>query len=438
MRALQIAAVLLVASPGAAQESSAPETSTEGLLPVPDLSGGWSENPKLTGDWGGARQGWADRGFHVDLDWVQAFQDIASGGVREGSGSSTNLDYQLTLDLMRAGLVPGAAVRVRGQSRFGSTVNGDAGLLLPVNSHGAFPLASDPDGDVDVALTELYWLQYLSDDAGLTLGKITTLGTANEFMGGAGKSQFMNFQFLYSPVFAQLAPYSTLAAGGFWALSPTWKVTSTVMNISDASTSSGFDDFGDGGMWMTSLQYDGSLNDLPGGGTLSVSYGFDADFSQVGGLNFSLGSGVQLASESSSWAANWSGWQYLTAEEGAAAVDPTDGAQDLQGIGTFMQVGLGDEDTNPVSWSVAWGLSGRGTLEGRDDDTWGAGVFYNDLQQVGLGLSSLASSTSGLELYYDLSLAGSTSLTLDAQWLRSAFKNVDDALVLGLRLNVSL
>jgi hypothetical protein len=46
----------------------------------------------------------------VDLDGVLAFQHIASGAVRGGSGSSTNLDHQLVLDPMGASLVPGAAV----------------------------------------------------------------------------------------------------------------------------------------------------------------------------------------------------------------------------------------------------------------------------------------------------------------------------------------
>ncbi len=50
---------------------------------------------------------------------------------------------------------------------------------------------------------------------------------------------------------------------------------------------------------------------------------------------------------------------------------------------------------------MASGPSGRGTLEGRDDDTWGAGL-----------------------------------LILDARWLRSASKNVDDVLVPDLRLGV--
>jgi porin len=154
------------------------------------------------------------------FDWYQAYQDIIDGGFEEGSANSTNLDYRLTLDLMRMGLVPGALVKVRGQSRFGDTVNDNAGVLLPVNMYSAFPFGPDGDGDVNFAITELNWLQFLSDQFGLLAGKITTLATTNEFLGGEGRSQFMNFQLSFSAAIAQLAPYSTLAVSAIWMPSP--------------------------------------------------------------------------------------------------------------------------------------------------------------------------------------------------------------------------
>ena len=71
--------------------------------------------------------------------------------------------------------------------------------------------------------------------------------------------------------------------------------------------------------------------------------------------------------------------QYLYVENNSGAVDPGNGRQDLEGLGLFSQVGIVDEDTNPITWSFSIGLSGRGTIPGRDADTWGVGYFYNDL-----------------------------------------------------------
>lgn len=435
-----VTAVLILTATGTVCFADDPDASRadQGILPVPDYSGEIGARAKLTGDWGGVRQNWADRGVTIAFDWYQAYQDIIDGGFEEGSANSTNLDYRLTLDLMRMGLVPGALVTVRGQSRFGDTVNGNSGVLLPVNMYSAFPFGPDDGGDVNFAITELNWLQFLSDQFGLLAGKITTLATTNEFMGGEGRSQFMNFQLSFSAAVAQLAPYSTLAVGAIWMPSPSWSFTTTLMNLEDASTTSGFDDIGDGTTWATTADYRASLNKLPGGGSISFYYGFDTDFAKIGGLNIDPGNGeASWESKSESWALAWNGWQYLYLENNSSVVDPGNGRQDLEGLGLFAQVGIADEDTNPITWSFSIGLSGRGTIPGRDADTWGVGYFYNDLQDLDRDLLQLENATSGLEFYYDISLFGYAFLTLDAQWNKSAFRSIEDSTIIGVRLNVS-
>jgi porin len=394
-----VTAVLILTTTGTVCIADDPVASTadQGILPVPDYSGEIGARANLTGDWGGVRQDWADRGVTMAFDWYQAYQDISDGGLKEGSENSTNLDYRLTLDLMRMGLVPGALVRVRGQSRFGDTVNDNSGVLLPVNMYSTFPFSSDDDEDVNFAITELNWLQFLSDQFGLLAGKITTLATTNEFMGGEGRSQFMNFQLSFSAAIAQLAPYSTLAVSAIWMPSPSWSVTTTLMNLKDASATSGFDDIGDGTTWATTAGYQTSLNKLPGGGSMSFYYGFDADFAEIRGVPIGPGSdGASRGSKSEAWASSWNGWQYIYVENNSGAVDPGNGRQDLEGLGLFAQVGIADKDTNPITWSLSIGLSGRGTIPGRDADTWGVGYFYNDLQDHDRNLFELENSTMGL------------------------------------------
>jgi carbohydrate-selective porin OprB len=203
-------------------------------------------------------------------------------------------------------------------------VNGDTGLLLPVNTYGAFPLTDPPNENVPIAITELNYTQFLSEHFGLLVGKITTMKNANEFAGGEGRTQFMNFQFLF------------------------------------------------------------------------------------------------------------------TETEPGTRVDPRNGRQDLQGIGLFASFGLGDEDTNPVSWATSVGLSGRGVIPGRDDDTMGVGYFYNRLQTPRPLLSTLLTkSTQGVEAYYNVALLRSTELTFDFQWMNAALSRTDDGLVLGSRLKDS-
>ena len=418
-------------------DDEAASAADQGILPITDYSGKIGSRAALTGDWGGVRQDWANRGVTLGFDWYQSYQDIVDGGFDEDSGYSTNLDYRLNLDLMRMGLVPGALVTLRAQSRFGDTVNGASGVLLPVNMYSAFPESSDSDGDVDFAITELNWLQFLSDKFGLLAGKITTLGTSNEFMGGEGRTQFMNFQLNFSATLAQLAPYSTLAASAIWLPNSTWTISTTLMNLTDASTTSGFDDIGDGTTWATTADYRADLNQLPGGGSISFYYGFDANFAEVGGLNIDPEVGAVTDTSSDSWAVDWSGWQYLYVEGDSRTVDPANGRQDLQGVGLFARVGIADKNTNPLYWTVSAGLSGRGSIPGRDADTWGIGYFYNDVQGLDREFISFNNSNGGVEVYYDIALFGWAHLTLDAQWVKSAFESVDDATILGGRLNIS-
>jgi porin len=422
-----------------AREPTESEASVqEGLLPLPDYSGDWRTREFLSGDWGGTRNKWARKGVTFDFHWLQVAQGIVDGGVDTGWTYVANLDYYATVDLMRMKLVPGAMVSLRAQSRFGRTVNTDTGLLLPVNTFSAFPFGSEVDEDIPLAITELNYMQFVSEKLGFLLGKITTMKNANEFAGGEGRTQFMNFQFIYSGAFAQLAPYSTLAAGVLWTPSAKATVTSILMNTEDASTTSGFSDIGDGASWWTSVDYRLEVSGLPGGGTVGVVYAFDGDFARIGGINFDPGTGISLTRKDEAWALYWSAWQYVYVMGGSAQeVDPRNGVQDLQGVGLFLMLGLADESTNPATFTAAVGVGGRGVIAGRGHDTFGVGYFYNDLQDPRpLANNPLAQRTQGLEAYYNLAIARAIALTFDFQWTESAFRSVDDAIVVAARLNV--
>ena len=91
-----------------------------------------------------------------------------------------------------------------------------------------------------------------------------------------------------------------------------------------------------------------------------------------------------------------------------------------------------------MQWSIACGLSGRGLIRGRCDDTCGVGYFRNELGEPvsDSALDPLLQQNQGLEAYYTAALAGSIGLTLDAQWVDSGIRGVDDALIFACRLNV--
>jgi porin len=366
---------------------AAEEAMPEGMIPLRDYSGDVWERRALTGDWGGTRQEWAEKGFTFELDWLQVGQGIVKGGLDEGWAYAGNLDYWFRFDLMRMGLVPGAAVLLRGQSRYGNTVNAESGQLWPVNSYSYFPFTSEVDQDVPIAITELAWMQAFSEQFMLLFGKLTMMRSPSEFAGGEGRTQFMNMQLLWPVVLAQLTPYSTLAVEAMWLPSPNVNVTGFVANLGDSSTTSGFDQLGEGAFAGIELDLLYQLGDLQGGTSVIYIYAFDADFTRVGGVQLDPGPGfgppISVDSVRNSWGLNLTSWQYLYQEEPGGELDAWNGVQDLEGLGAFLVLGVADKEANPTTFTIAGGLSGRGSIPGRDNDTWGIGYFYNDLQDHG-------------------------------------------------------
>ena len=254
--------------------------------------------------------------MQIDVDWTQTFQSVVSGGRESDNGYDGNLDYLFHFDLMRMGLLPGALITVRAETRYGTSVNGIAGPILPVNTAGFFPLTQTLDQSVPIAVTDLNYTQFLSDKFAVTLGKLDTLGgDPNEFASGRGVSQFLNANFIFNPAMALRLPYSTLGIGLLWMPTHTITVTSSLINTVDSSTTSGFNDFGQGYTWASEVDWQYRLHDLPGGMNLGGLYSFDQDFAKFSGdLIFSPGEGLSISSKSSTWAIYCSGWRICWSE----------------------------------------------------------------------------------------------------------------------------
>ena len=410
----------------------------EGLLPIPAYAGELPERSWMLGDLDGTRTDLANRGVQFGIEWTQTLQSITDGGRDTTTRYGGSLDYNLTLDLQQMGLAPGALLSMRAESRYGHTVNNQAGPLLPVNSDGFFPLSDDDD--IAFTITSFNYTQYLSATFAVFLGKLDTLdGDLNEFASGRGVTQFQNYAFNFNPVSALTVPYSTLAVGMIWVATPKVQVSSALMNSADSSTTAGFDDFGDGWLWSTELRLQYRLGDLPGGQTFGVVLVDDAEFLDLGGrFGFEPGEGLVVPTKNDSWYVSWNIWQYLVAEEpGEGPLNLLNRIPDLQGWGLFARAGVADENTNPVDWSVSAGVGGRGVIAGRDDDVFGIGYYYSHLQPSRvLGFTGADNRTHGAEAFYSFALTPATFLTLDGQVIEPPFPRTDTAVILGMRLHI--
>jgi porin len=434
--------------PGSAGSQNAPtvvpSATPAGILPVPDYSGNFCTRQYLTDDWWGARTYLANKGIQVGVEWNQFVQGVTNGGRDRGTAYGANLDYTLNLDLMRMGLLPGALVKFRAETRYGSSVNGIAGPILPVNTKALFPVTAKINQQVGFTITDLNYTQFLSEHLALFFGKLDTLDAdPNEFASGRGTSQFMNANFLFNPTLALRLPYSTLGAGVIWLPIPPGPrggitINSSVVQTADSSETTGFENFGKGGSWTTEADFQYQLGTLPGGMNIGALYSFDQNFARLNTTNrlvLQPGEGLVIPSKQSTWAVYWSTWQYLFAKPpGDRPLVQFSGMPKQQGIGVFARFGFADRDTNPTEWAVSGGIGGRGLIPSRENDCFGIGYYYDSIQTLRLSsLLGIKSSTQGVECFYNIAITPAAHLTLDLQVVESPQKSVHTATVLGLR-----
>jgi porin len=385
MRVIKLAcAVIMATSLVFAAGGEEPPAAEKAVVPLAPLSGGFWTRPVLTGDWGGTRADLARKGIQFDLGWTQTVQSVVSGGRDLGTEYISNLDLVSTIDLYRMGLVPGAYVKLRAESRLGNTVNGIAGPILPVNTAGDFPLTRTLDDNIPITITDLTYYQFLSPKFGLFVGKFDTLdGDPNEFAAGRGIRQFFNANFVFNAVEGLAAPYSTLGGGAVLIPNPNLTLTGSIYETADSSTTTGFDKTDDGWSVAVEALYQYRLGMLPGGVNVGGIYSWENNFAKLGErFVFTRGEGLSVPHKSDTWCAYLSGWQYLFTPDhvGPEPIRTGDGRPDYKGIGLFYRAGVADTKTNPVGWALSGGFGGRGLIPTRDQDAWGVGYYYTRLQ----------------------------------------------------------
>lgn len=425
------------------QKSSGDATPVQqGVLPIPDYAGDLSSRSTLLGDLNGARTSLAEHGIQFGVDWSTTLQSVVTGGRDTGAELGTALDYNFKFDLMRMNLIPGGLVEMKVESRFGESVNGNTGGLLPVSSDLMFPLTSPLDENVPVTITNLKYSQFFSDEFGVFIGKFDTLnGDPNEFASGRGVTQFQDLNFVFSPALLVTAPYSTLGGGAFYAPNKYITATASVFATADSSTTTGFETLDEGLTFNGEINFQYRIGKLPGGFNVGGSYAWDNNFATIG-RRFTFHPGVGLTptpDENTSWAAYGSAWQYLIAHEDegetSGPLNSTNGIPDLRGIGVFGRIGFADPGTNPIDFAVSAGIGGKGLIPGRGNDVFGVGYYYTSIQTRRLTSAlGLRDSIQGVEAFYNIAVTPATGLTLSAQVVEPVTDNLDTAVVLGARL----
>ena len=409
-----------------------------GLLPLTDYSGSLSERSHLLGDLGDSRSEWAAKGITFDIGYNQYFQGVVDGGLDTGSEYGATIDYNINVDFDRMGLIPGGLLQMKAVSRYGRSVNGISGALIPVNADATHPTTTTLDDDVTLWLPMITYTQFFSETFGLSIGKMEMYGTTNEFSGGKGRTQWWNMNLAMPLSPGLIVPYSVLGVAAVYMPNPNLTITGLICTSSDTSNNTGFNKLDDGLTALVTLEYQYKMNGLPGGFTLLPGYGWDNKFNEINGRIIIEDGQLVASTKDKTWFFSADIWQYLWVEDEVnQLINTADGRQDLQGVGVFSRIEVADKDTNPADFYISVGVNAKGLIPGRDNDAMGIAYSYNSMNKGRfLDFIGIEDTSTALELFYNLELTPAVHLTLDAQVVNSALPNMDTATILGTSLQM--
>jgi porin len=391
-----------------------------------DIGDFWHRT-QLTGDWGGARTYLARHGFFFDLYSTSAYQDVTTGGLKTGGSFIQNIQLSINVDTGRAGLWPAGLFHVTLESRsgsspqrtftVGSTVPQYYGLSLPG------PFLTD-----DVLPTEYFLIQSLSPKFSLVLGKINILNTFDQTLfGDSYKYYFANFNFNKTPQAPNLANPTALGAVALWT--PTHWVTliGDVLDPNSQANNFAAHAFDKVDIYAASV-FSYKVGDLPGQAwaegtwTNKPKIDFGSPFGSLSAGEIPQAVGVLLGStspqglpinfKSNSWAMIGNFSQYLwVREDSAMTAQKWRSGQPLRGVGVFGRAGYAPQETNPITRDASIALLARGLFGRRQDDSFGAGFYYNrisrplknDLAQL-TGGQGTVKNEKGTEVFYDFAI----------------------------------
>lgn len=324
-----------------------------------------------------------------------------------------------------------------GETRYGNTVNGDTGAILPVNTGGLFPV---PTGS-ETALSGVKFTQFLSESCLVFAGKINTLDEfLMPFTGARALDGFSNLGLAFPVIVARTIPYSTLG-GGFAILQEGQPVFSLmVLDTNNTPTTSGFDTFfNNGATTYANLRIPTTFGGLPGHQGISGTFSTGTYSNLEPTAYFDPNSGLVIMSgiERNSWSIFYSADQAFW----------VDSSNPKRSYGIYTNVGTADNGPSPIRFAANVALYGTSPMSSRPLDTFGIGYAFTQysspVQNLAPALLSIGDDQA-VELFYNAAVTPWCHITPNLQVISPARETtlppnaepIHTALVLGIRAKI--
>ncbi|WP_116344393.1 carbohydrate porin [Blastopirellula marina] len=395
---------------------------------APNYAGCICERQALLGDWLGTRSCMLAHGMQWDIDQTEFYFGVASGGKEQRFTFAGHGDFLLNWDLGKAGIQEGMFVKLRAEHRYGESISGSDGAILPATVLTDLPAP----GSNDVFLTNVLFTQFLSEDFAIFAGKLDTLeGDANLFAHKRGKDQFSNLAFVVNPLLLRSVPYATLGTGFILLQDQAPIFTFTVLNSTNTASTAGFNELFANGVSLiaeTRLPYE--IGGKQGHQLLGGSWS-SREYVSLGQDPRVVLPDVPIDRASGTWGLYWNMDQYLV----HYCDDST------KGWGMFARASVADDRANPLASFFSIGVGGDSPLACRRQDTFGVGYYYLETSnQIGPFLEAALGPIgdgNGVEMFYNVEVTPWFHLTADMQVLEPEQKDFNTALLVGLRGKIS-
>lgn len=415
------------------------------LTPFSDYQGSDWRNATTAfgfGEIGASRQALYEKGIAIDLGMTNVTQGVVSGGV-DTTWENTNItDQQIAFDSGRLNWWPGGLVVVHGRSKIGNDVNAEAGTISPVNNAALTPDSSEND---KWFLEEYYILQALSEKWSVVGGRLifSGIGDLNRFAGNE-KTQFLNTSLRNSPLLGIISQATSLhGAAVNYSPNPDVTISPFVLSNNDVDAKWG----SPGGLfseYSAGLQLQASWEIAGLKGYISPLFGYTSvDAKDFSGTSIIVDAiqGLPIPEKDDNWVVGFTFDHYLYMPKASktAATHSAQFDKEPEGIGVFARFHYAPEDRNPWNIFASGGVGGRGVIPGRPNDRYGLGFYAmfesNDLKdQPALG--DVLDTEWGIEAFYNIAFTPWLQLTPSVQYIQPGVKDIDQATLLAVRLQV--
>ncbi len=442
MRAFVIATVVLFASSVCAQEpaaspspQSAAGSNVAATKPAPEPSDDFFTRETMTGDWGGTRSRWKEKGIELEFKLSNFVQGIASGGVSNDTEYNGKFEMEWKFDLGKVAGWNYWHSDIKTEVRWSGPLLAGTGGINPTNTAVISPQA---DGE-SVAITAFNLTRLIPIDLkkgnlyAVSFGRFNLLDLIDEdFFGGSGTERFMNMAQIGPLTVLREIPLVTNGASFAYVKGGEPFITVAVLDPNDHTLDPGLDDlFADGVSISPGInfpvKYWGKSAKHSFSGAVTTKKFTPFDFIRQVVIPGPPRNPVEP--KRGSWSVNYIFRQYIVER----------GKRD--GWGLFTNVAFANKDTSPITKFFNIGLGGNGLFKSRNRDEFGVAYAFSDLSRVlkdNIDLVTIGNRTlqpeHQFEAYYNFHITPWLRLTGDLQIIRGIRPAVDTAVVPGARL----